>query len=67
MLKNVKNRIRDEKQAAKYNLFTIPEKQEEQFSNDELDIGNNNSAELKLLMALRDSTTSVPKSSKRPQ
>ena len=41
-----KKRIRDKEQAAQFNLFTKPEEQEEQFSNDELDIDNNNSAEL---------------------
>ena len=36
----------DEEQAAQYSLFTIPEEQEEQFSNDELEIEHTNSAEL---------------------
>ena len=45
--KECTKRMRDEEQAAKHNLFVIPEEQEEQFSNDELDIDNNNSAELK--------------------
>ena len=41
-----KKRIRDEKQAAQYNLFTIPEEWEELFFNDELGIDNDTSAEL---------------------
>ena len=44
--KECKKRIRDEEQSTQYSLFTISEEQEEQFSNDELDIDNNNSAEL---------------------
>ena len=44
--KECKKMIKDEEQTAQYNLFTIPEEQEEQFSKDELDIDTDNSAEL---------------------
>ena len=44
--KECTKRIRGEGQAAKYILLTIPEEQEEKFSNNELDLDNNSSAAL---------------------